>query len=195
MLDEKRGRALLEAGISQIIFSLESLKTEIFEDVRIGLKHAAVIGNFRRFIEMRNEGRFDTQVRVAMIRTEDTHDEVMQFLEFWGSKLKSGDKVILHPRHNFTFEFSDKSASDTPCTSPFQQINVTSDGLVTACCLDSEQRMILGDANEESLLDIFNGPKFSDFRKAHFRGQRKRMAACETCNAPEAWRSAQTLGV
>lgn len=71
---------------------------------------------------------------------------------------------------------------DDRCVLPFKQMIVRPDGKVSLCCNDAVGKYTLGDASKESLLDIWNGPRFEMVRKCLYKG-RKEWGNCRFCDA------------
>ncbi len=67
------------------------------------------------------------------------------------------------------------------CVYPFQQLIIRPDGKVSLCCNDPLGKSTMGDANEESLLDIWNGEKFNFVRKQIING-RENYEHCKRCD-------------
>jgi len=57
------------------------------------------------------------------------------------------------------------------CASPFEQLFISWDGVCTPCCLDYDCRIVVGDANNESLTDIWNGQRFQELRQGILEGR------------------------
>jgi len=57
------------------------------------------------------------------------------------------------------------------CQQPWQSLTVTCDGRVVCGCGDPMMLRIVGDANNERITDIFNGPLMSDIRERLRHGQ------------------------
>ncbi len=61
------------------------------------------------------------------------------------------------------------------------------DGSVTTCCLDEHLENRLGNLTEQSLVEIWNGPRLQAWRRAHVEGRFEDSGPlCTRCN----WRSA-----
>ena len=56
------------------------------------------------------------------------------------------------------------------------------DGKVALCWLDLEGEEILGDANTESLVDIWNSDRAIEIRELHKQGKRDQIAICNRCD-------------
>lgn len=69
------------------------------------------------------------------------------------------------------------------CPMPFYELVIKSNGLVTVCCVDWNNQLVVGDANRESLLDIWRGPKLRAIQEAHLEGNRASLPSCAQCTA------------
>jgi radical SAM protein with 4Fe4S-binding SPASM domain len=67
------------------------------------------------------------------------------------------------------------------CQYPSIQMYVRHDGRVVLCCNDYLNQVVMGDANEEDLLTIFNTAAFTRYRKALKRLRRLR-PLCSQCS-------------
>lgn len=69
-----------------------------------------------------------------------------------------------------------------PCWSAFTEGHVTADGILTACCFDSDGRFAMGDLTKTGFMDAWNGNRFQELRAAHLA---KNVAGtiCEGCLA------------
>jgi radical SAM protein with 4Fe4S-binding SPASM domain len=69
----------------------------------------------------------------------------------------------------------------SPCMYPYCQMSVRPDGKVSMCCNDALGKVTLGDINKESILDIWNGDRYTHVRKEMLRG-RKNLELCKNCD-------------
>jgi len=69
------------------------------------------------------------------------------------------------------------------CPMPFYTMAIKANGAVSVCCADWDNRLQVGDANTEDLLDIWRGDKFAEIRTAHWCGQRALIPSCRDCTA------------
>ena len=66
------------------------------------------------------------------------------------------------------------------CFQPFKGFTVTPEGYVSACVIDYQRYLIVGDANKNSLREIWESDLYRDFRKRHIDGDIKGLA-CYNC--------------
>ncbi len=67
------------------------------------------------------------------------------------------------------------------CPYIFYSFSVNSDGTVSACFLDWKRELVVGNINEETLPQIWNGFKMNEHRKMMLRGERKCHQTCGNC--------------
>ncbi len=70
----------------------------------------------------------------------------------------------------------------TPCTMLFRQFVIRSNGEVALCCNDAKGEMIMGDLNQESIVDVWYGSKYRGVRKAMYAG-RQNIGICSKCDS------------
>lgn len=68
------------------------------------------------------------------------------------------------------------------CEFPFTQFNITTDGRVSKCCAEFYFADSMGNVNEESIIDIWKGEKFSHIRRCLLKGRRKALENCKNCD-------------
>lgn len=74
------------------------------------------------------------------------------------------------------------SYANAKCVLPFKQMIIRPDGKVSLCCNDPLGKNTLGDASEDSLIDIWYNDKFRMVRKCLHEG-RGHWKHCEFCDA------------
>ncbi len=68
-----------------------------------------------------------------------------------------------------------------PCLFPWQHLVVQWDGRVVPCCRDYDGELVLGDATEQTLLEIWRGPALQRLREQHACGAYEGNALCARC--------------
>jgi len=76
-----------------------------------------------------------------------------------------------------------------PCSEPrkkcdflFDKMYINFKGEALLCCSDYKFEVVMGDALNESLKDIWEGKKYESYRKAHKEGRGREMPLCNKCN-------------
>jgi len=69
-----------------------------------------------------------------------------------------------------------------PCWSAFTEAHVTADGILTACCFDSDGRFAMGDLTRQRFMDAWHSASFQALREAHLT-KNVENTICEGCLA------------
>ena len=82
---------------------------------------------------------------------------------------------------------SDVLATDRDSKVPFccpqlwQRMFIHPDGVVTACCVDTERSMKMGNIKDSSIEEIWHNDRYQFLRQAHQSGLSHRLPACASC--------------
>lgn len=70
------------------------------------------------------------------------------------------------------------------CPQPFYSMQLMADGKIRPCCMLEPECFEIGDINENTIIEIWNGDKLNYLRKLHLLGESKKINSCENCNYP-----------
>lgn len=68
------------------------------------------------------------------------------------------------------------------CERPWTHVHIKYNGNVILCCQDWGQEVVLGNVREQSLLEIYNGPKAEHYREKLGERDRQGLKLCEHCD-------------
>lgn len=189
LLDEKRSRALLEAGLDDIRFSIDGATKETFEKIRRGLSFEKIRDNCLRFIELRNATRAPTRIQVRMAVSASNQHEVDAWRTFWRARLSENDVVYSKPIHTWGNQLQGIEAANeiakyaaVPCISPWSTMIIHYDGSVPLCGCDYNNQYHFGNVTERSIAEIWQSQGFAEVRQKHAGGERNDIALCRGCN-------------
>jgi MoaA/NifB/PqqE/SkfB family radical SAM enzyme len=186
LLSEKKSADLLEAGLDSIILSIDSLRSEVYEKIRLGLKFGEVMTNAFNFIRLRNEGNYPTKVWVRMIRQESNYDEWPDYERYWKSQIKPTDRVDFKLLHNWGGQLKGHESDFTsgkPCVALWSLMCIFADGKVPMCNVDYNNKYPLGDINIQSIQSLWHSRAQLERRKFHLDGRRSEIGLCTNCTA------------
>jgi len=147
------------------------------------------IANLRSF---RDENNYSHPfIYLKMI--ERSHAENEEFLEYFKSV---GDEVMLEPVMNWNdpeegvlsgidsntllksdyFKYKKKI-----CPFPFYTLVIHSDLKVSVCCVDWNKKLVVGDLEKQSLMDIWHGDKLKNIWIKHLTNKRHELDGCRDC--------------
>lgn len=189
-LNKRRVEELIHAGLDRIIFSLDGVKKETVESIRIGARYERIVENIKCFYTIKKrEGLAKPFLRVQMVRTKTNYNEVEDFFKFWhpyvddirisdvtnrgqGDNLAVGDQI---------------SIGRKCCPMPWQRLFVARDGRVSSCCSDWFQEWVIGDATKENLIDIWTSPKMEIMRNINQEEKLSIFKPCSHCFSKDSY--------
>ena len=187
LLDEKRARPLIEAGLDEVKVSFDGLSPEVYEKVRVGLKYEVSARNLERLVSLRDEmGSRTPRVEVLFVSIHENDKESPGFIERWKDVV---DEVFVTRAHNWggsdVVASSDdpREASGWPCQRLWNTFTILWDGRVALCCLDYDGQEILGDLRTQSIQEVWKGSRLTQIRQLHLAGKFGEIPICENCNA------------
>lgn len=177
LLNEKTSEKLLDAGLDSIKISFNA-PAESYALVHGINGYDIVKKNIVNFDSIRKN--YDCRLFVSYVAIKQTRKQaeaVMQELSGYideyvimNANSRGGGVNFLDEE---VFEGSDDYTFTYPCSQLFNTINITAEGYVIICCQDFENVGVVGDANHESIADIWAGKTFCDFRKKYLAKELK----------------------
>jgi len=181
LLTEEKSHEILEAGIDNVFFSVDSIYPEKYNSIRIGADYHQVVKNIIRFTEIKNSGRYKhVQTRVSMVVMDNGMEELGLFKDFW---LQYVD-VVGFGLYNDTDGIESPYNPEFVCSQPFQRLFVMWDGVCTPCCTDDNRSFVTGNARETPLREIWDGSIYQRLREKHINGRYKDIDICSRCYLP-----------
>jgi radical SAM protein with 4Fe4S-binding SPASM domain len=189
-LNDKNARALLEAGIDEVMLSIDAIDKEGYEKSRVGLNYEQVMENIRRYFRLRDEIRPDSQIRVRAVCVFDPDkepDAVREWEDFWRPMKRPHDRIYMKRMHSWGNQVAldgAPSAEDEvlhPCIIPWSTMHITAMGTVALCPHDFDGKADLGDINTHSIAQVWCAQKLQEVRRLHSTGQREAIDFCRGC--------------
>jgi pyruvate-formate lyase-activating enzyme len=179
---------LLEAGLDDIMISIDGTTKEVFENIRIRLDFETVKKNTLDLVDLRNKMGHKLNIRVRMVIIPENQHQVAEFMSFWKSKLSNTDDVYAMNAHSWGNQLREEAESqvkyfaDKPCISPFSTLILQVDGTIPLCGADYNAKVPLGDFPKNSLSEIWNGDEYLRVRRLHANAKRNDISMCEGCD-------------
>jgi radical SAM protein with 4Fe4S-binding SPASM domain len=189
LLTNDVSKNIINAGLDRINISIEGVNNEQyknFSDVKL---------EFEKIVENVNflyENKKQCEVLVKINGDTLTEDEKQIFLETFGN---ISDKI--HIEHimscwpNFELKgvganqehgiYGQKIEERDACAYAFYSFSINSDGFVSLCFLDWSRELGIGNVNDTSLINIWNGKKLRMYQKMFLEGKRKKHPICGEC--------------
>lgn len=188
MLVKKRRKEIIEAGLDHIEVSLDAASPETYLKIRVSPLFDRIVENTLAYIEESKAFDPTNRVTVSFVLQTDNRHEEDAFIAFWEDKV---DKVYIREFHSHNDFVDDhglfKNHGDPhrhPCPFLWDRLIVGHDGGVRFCEFDWKGDHVLGNANDQSLKEIWQGDAYRALRESHVAGSH----CHEFCNHCTDWR-------
>lgn len=156
LLTPRLSAEIIEAGLDQIIFSIDGSAKADYEAQRPGAEYDRVVANVRRFHEIRAaKGRRLPCLRVTMIITPQTTEEsAARFLDAWAPL---ADVLTFQELGLYEPSGADQAAwrrnPEFICTQPWQRLAIDVKGQILPCCeaFALTDEMVLGQVGADRI--------------------------------------------
>jgi len=173
LLTEDLSSKLIDAGLKIIIFSVDAIKSETYNKIRIGSNYETVLKNINNFLDIRKEkSSVFPLVQMSFSKNKLNYTELTDYIKYWEPKV---DAISTSNFCNsFMGSYKEEYAEDKyrhggfdmkKCYEPFQRLFISNDGKVHPCCTFFGGENIVGDIYKDSILDIWNGDKLKKDRQ------------------------------
>lgn len=177
-------------AMTKIKVSFDSFIPSVLENQRCGAKFDHITANIDKFYNY--PGRDNTlviqAVRTNLNKDEDIEGEVKKR---WPEALVSVRDVVSGRKQEDIEELEVRKrdfSQRQPCKQAFARLVVHHDGKVSVCCPDISGKLIIGDANKESLKSIFSSRKAKKIRRDLKSKTAFNLNPCKNCSSYESFK-------
>jgi len=177
--------------LNEIRFSIDGASPEIYEKIRRGATFKKLIQSLE-IVHKFNRGKIDynTNVNIGSVLSMANIYEIPKFFKTYGKycrpeNIRFSFLNSLSPDTSYFWEnvpFRNLVRSNVPCLLPFKSISFTYKGEITLCCRDYDGELIVGDINNSSILEIWDGKKSDEIRKQHLNPKNLKIKLCQNCH-------------
>jgi radical SAM protein with 4Fe4S-binding SPASM domain len=185
LLTKEYARGLIGAGIDEITFSLEGCTKENHEKIARGSSYEKVLANLMDLINMK-KGNEGPQIRVCMVRMEETVSEMKRFIRRWRPLV---DSISIHDMNTGYGTLKDRRVKKNPlkrkvpCRELWLKLQMLWNGDVTVCCIDYDGKLKIGNVQNDSLTDLWFGSKINRMREIHQSREFEKTPICNRCDS------------
>jgi radical SAM protein with 4Fe4S-binding SPASM domain len=177
-LDEKKCHIILQNGVTELVFSVDSADKEQYEKIRRNAKFEKVVENIKRFHEIRKEYP-DSMCKTRISGVKYDGLDVEKFVSFWEEIVDNVAYIKMQNRWD-TYQNSILNMQSN-CEMLWQRIYIWFDGVVNPCDYDYKSSLSPGNVNDSSIKEIWQGKKMSELRRIHQNKLRKNITPCDRC--------------
>lgn len=191
----------VESGLDRIIISMDGTDQATYEKYRVGGDFKKVISGISNLVAARKKMRKRTpyiilqfivfkhnlnqieemKVLAKKMGVDKVEIKTAQIYDFKkGSDLIPNQKEYSRYQQLDNHKYSIKSELLNKCWKMWHSCVMTWDGNIVPCCFDKDARYVMGNVHSQSITEIWNGPKYLEFRSRLF-SNRSEIDICKNC--------------
>ena len=181
---------LAEAGLDELCVSVHGFDPAVNHRVMGGLDHRRVVESLRQIVPLLAGDRLGG-MRVQIV-TGDV-PEITDTLQLAPPSLRplialkafSNERAVSQVPLDLGSSAHEAVGERAPiCQRPFVKLYVMANGDCVACNCDWRRREVLGNAEEQDLLEIWQGARYRGLRRAQIEGRFPEDHVCRGCDYP-----------
>jgi len=186
LLTASLARQLQEAGLKEIMVTIDTLDEEAYGKIRKGGSLAIVKKNIHDVLDATSGLRVYAQFMPTKYNMHET--EKVFYKEFGNRrnfKVLKWFIIRMNNSSNISRNLSHQAneVDKRMCDKIFDRLDVLWDGTTVLCCLDYEGKLVTGNLKENSISQSWLGPRAMSLRKKILRGEWSDLEACRYCVA------------
>lgn len=180
---------LVDAGLSEVAYSLDALTPETYRKVRVGgdfFWAMSVVTDMLRYKDR-------IRVRVSYVHQKANQHETEAFVKFWTEM--GVDRILVSDVYNPAELIKNdnlmvrkyQKPEKFTCPQLWQRLVVMNNGEVYPCChaFEGPEDLRLGNIKMDSLADLWHGEKLRMLRQTHAAGDYRKILTCSKCAYPK----------
>ncbi len=197
LLDTEQMQQLVDLGVDSIKFSFQGVDTKSYREMRNIDYYEKLLDKVEELYTVRGD-KAAPYIHVSTTITYETTDQIKTFQKRVG---KITDKVTIGRTELGRFDVSSAKLSNAEkqtlemlkeneslvkkhpscCPEVYDKLSVHWDGVVSACCRDFNDVMVVGNVQETPLAEIWKSEKLLSFRKELAKGNFDKFPLCKIC--------------
>lgn len=205
--DENTCIEIINSGLNEIVIAVDGVTPEAYLENRIGGDFDKVKSGISCLsITKKKMGKSNPIIKLLFIVTKKNENQINEVPSF--AKKMGADSYVIKTANLAYLPENEKSDFDTEnqklsryqhdmvlkekmldgCRRLWHSTVILWDGRVVPCCNDDEGEYTFGNINHESFIDIWNGEKYSSFRKNIMKNKNS-IKMCRDCPGSLIWKS------
>ena len=187
IMNEKRTRRLLEAGVHMIDISIDAHSPETYARIRVNGNLNVTRANVLRLLEWIRTSRAPTKVVVSFVEQELNKHETASFDKFW--KEQGANFVVIRRLHSAAgavirvadlMRTANRRIERRPCVYPWERIILNPRGLAF-CPADWTHGAFIADYGAATIRETWNSEFYRALRAAHLENDFAKHGFCGQC--------------
>lgn len=193
ILDKKKAKDMLEAGLDLIIFSFDAITKSTYEKIRVGGDFKTTLKNIENFIKLKDEMNSTIKTDIQLIKMKQNEKDVEKFVEHWKKFNSKNVEVNIKKLHNWAENIKMEDIENIlteRCPRLWYELNIYWNGDTVLCCKDYSGVGYIGNVFKTPIKELWNNKAIIAMRNIHLKGQKHKTELCRECTV---WRSEDHL--
>jgi radical SAM protein with 4Fe4S-binding SPASM domain len=181
-LNEDFFKEIMKAGADWITLSVDGTD-DVYEKIRQPLKFGETLDKIKAIKTMKEKAGFHKPV----IKVQSVWPAIRESAEaYYNTLAPYVDLISFNPLIDYLGKDEDILYDpDFRCPQHYQRLVIGADGSVMVCSNDEENTTVIGDAQKQSIREIWHGGKLNTIREQHKKKNGfEHMAICRKCYLP-----------
>ena len=149
--------------------------------MHVRLSFDEVRENILRLLKLKKE--LQVKSPVISLKYIGSLSKFLIFFIQWGFKTQVSFARLHNYGYGRKYNATEAKRKDVKCAILNEStMQVLWDGRVVPCCYDFDGKMILGDLTKETVLDVWNGKSFEEFKEIHRKQEFSKLPICAKCD-------------
>lgn len=185
LLDEKMSRGIIEAGLDGLYFSFDAPDKETYEKIRIGASYEQVLGNIKRFHEIRDElNSIVPFTRAQMVVMPENQAALQEYMDLFGNIVDAVFYSDYEDHSDFKRHYDELQKSkdiEFSCFQLWTRMYLSAEGGIARCCYDVDEFTGLGNIRDTTIHAAWNSDFYETIREGHKNFQWHKFKLCSQC--------------
>jgi len=189
LLNPKRNLEIIAAGLDRINISIQGINHKQYKEFsNYRIIFDKLVENIQHFYENRKQCEIIIKINGDVISEDDRklfheifHNKadgiyIEHIMSCWPEFELAGVQV-----NQEVGVYGQEIKEVMICPYVFYSFSINSDGLASLCFLDWSRKLLIGNVNEASVLEIWNGENIHAYQKMFLMKKRKERLVCQEC--------------
>lgn len=179
LVSPERTKQVLEAGLDSIKFSINAGTRETYNFIHGRDDFNRVISNLIGMDKYRKSKKNNIKLYVSYVVTKQNEaekeilkeliEDIVDDIIFIEARNQGG--LMYEINDYLVLENKKYNIKNPPCSLLFNSLHITYEGYLTACCVDFQNYLVVGNLNELSLENAWESREFMKLREMHLNNK------------------------
>ena len=193
LMTHENADKIINAGIGVINISIYGLDAgQYYKTSKAVIDFDKLLGNIKYLYEIRDTCKVTIKISDASLADENDKARFFDIFQDMCDTISVEHVVPMYYglKSSETAEetldiYFNKKVIKKICPVSFYTLSVNAEGIISPCCIDWRHELPFGNANSQSLFDIWNGTAYREFYIQQLTSSRQSILPCRNCGYPD----------